>query len=206
MSDTLRPHDLLWLQNTAALRDVTDSWVTAYWHNALPVVVRRDVSPQGYIPVGVRGRRRDQRAAAWVAPEEVTRIVTPEMLVQPYFLSNSPFQGSAPVRAARILSQHVWPWLWGITGSTGYTLATGCPVLHADSDLDTVIRAPLPLDRADAEIWQAKVQTLPCRADTQVETPIGAFSLTEWLRERQVLLKTATGPRLTTHPWNTEPQ
>ncbi|MBO4790273.1 MAG: hypothetical protein J5492_04590 [Oxalobacter sp.] len=47
------------------------------------------------------------------------------------------------------------------------------------------------------------ITKLPCRADIQVETPLGAFSLKEWLREEtgRVLLKTNTGPVLTAAPW-----
>ncbi|MEZ2696443.1 phosphoribosyl-dephospho-CoA transferase MdcG domain-containing protein, partial [Hafnia alvei] len=46
----------------------------------------------------------------------------------------------------------------------------------------------------------AQVQ-LPCRTDVQVETPLGAFALTEWLRDKRVMLKTSTGPVLTRDPW-----
>jgi len=45
------------------------------------------------------------------------------------------------------------------------------------------------------------VTQLPCRADTQIETPLGGFALTEWLREGRALLKTARGPRLVADPW-----
>nr|VUD28377.1 phosphoribosyl-dephospho-CoA transferase [Raoultella sp. NCTC 9187] len=33
------------------------------------------------------------------------------------------------------------------------------------------------------------MEKLPCRTDTQIETPFGAFALNEWLREGRVLLK-----------------
>ncbi|MDU7867214.1 MAG: malonate decarboxylase holo-[acyl-carrier-protein] synthase, partial [Pantoea sp.] len=50
-----------------------------------------------------------------------------------------------------------------------------------------------------------QTEKLPCRVDTQVETPLGAFALNEWLREGRVLLKTATGPRLTASAWSRDP-
>jgi hypothetical protein len=62
-------------------------------------------------------------------------------------LLRSPFVTQPPVQVALQLSQQAWPWTWGITGSTGYALATGIPVIHADSDLDLLIRAPQPISR-----------------------------------------------------------
>ncbi|MES5410430.1 phosphoribosyl-dephospho-CoA transferase MdcG domain-containing protein, partial [Klebsiella pneumoniae] len=41
-----------------------------------------------------------------------------------------------------------------------------------------------------AIILQTRVAQLPCRADTQVDTPYGAFALNEWLRDGRALLKT----------------
>lgn len=55
---------------------------------------------------------------------------------------------------------HRWPWGWGVTGSTGYALATEIPVLHAASDLDLLIRAPQPLDREALLEWQTRVAQL----------------------------------------------
>lgn len=200
---TPRPHDLLWLRDRASLHGITDAWVETLWHSGLPVVVRRDVNGER-IPVGVRGMRREQRAAGWVAAEAVVKRVTPEDLTDLNLLLRSPFVSQQPVQAAIQLAQRRWPWAWGVTGSTGYALATEIPVLHAASDLDLTLRAPEPLQPAQFAAWQALIEQLPCRADTQVETPTGAFSLNEWLRDGQVLLKTNQGPRLVRDPWHRE--
>ncbi|MGL4725067.1 MAG: malonate decarboxylase holo-ACP synthase [Scandinavium sp.] len=205
MTFTPRPHDLLWLQSRDALLNIQEAWVASQWHTGLPVVVRRDVNDESDIPVGVRGMKREQRAAGWVKAATVSRVMTPEMLAERERLLHSPFVSQQPVQAAILLTTFAWPWHWGITGSTGYAIATEIPVLHADSDLDLLIRAPQPLTRDELFQWQAQVEKLPCRADTQVETPFGAFALNEWLREGRVLLKTATGPRLTETPWHREP-
>ncbi|HFG1465552.1 TPA: malonate decarboxylase holo-ACP synthase, partial [Klebsiella pneumoniae] len=119
-------------------------------------------------------------------------------------LLHSPFVSQPPVQGAIALTLHRWPWGWGVTGSTGYALATEIPVLHAASDLDLLIRAPQPLDREALLEWQTRVAQLPCRADTQVETPYGAFALNEWLRDGRALLKTSRGARLTATPWHRE--
>jgi len=205
MTFTPRPHDLLWLRSDSALLAISDAWVSQHWQHAFPVVVRRDVNQSGLIPVGVRGEKREQRAAGWTDAADIERVVTPEMLADRSQLLASPFVDYPPVRAAIALSDSVWPWYWGGTGSTGYALATQRPTLHAASDLDLLIRAPQPLARDELQQWQSQTETLPCRVDTQVETPLGAFALNEWLREGRVLLKTATGPRLTASPWSRDP-
>ena len=204
MTTTLRPHDLLWLSARDALEGVTDAWVDEIWHAGLPVVVRRDVVQDGRIPVGVRGMRRDQRAAGWVRPERITRVVSPEQLVASQELLRSPFISQPPVQLAAQLAQRDWPWGWGVTGSTGYALATGIPVIHATSDLDLLIRAPLPLPRSELVRWQQQLSGGLCRADTQLDTPNGGFALAEWLRDGRVMLKTNHGPRLVSDPWHRE--
>lgn len=204
MSTTPRPHDLIWLNHTSALEAIAEPWVAQQWRAALPVVVRRDVDDHSRIPVGVRGMKREQRAAGWVQAQNIVRRVTPEMLVARETLLGSPFVSQPPIQAAMTLTLHNWSWRWGVTGSTGYALATEIPVLHAASDLDLLIRAPQPLDREALLEWQACVAQLPCRADTQIETPYGAFALNEWLRDGRALLKTSRGARLTDAPWHRE--
>lgn len=204
MTTTLRAHDLIWLASGEALEGIADEWVKTLWHTGLPVVVRRDVDGDGRIPVGVRGMRRDQRAAGWVKPEQVTRVVSPEDLSDPQSLLHSPFISQQPVQLALMLAQHAWPWRWGITGSTGYALATGIPVIHAASDLDLLIRAPQPLSTGELTRWQQQLNGALCRADTQLETPQGAVALAEWLRDGKALLKTIRGPRLVSDPWDRE--
>lgn len=197
-----RAHDLIWLNAATALQGALPDWVASQWRAALPLVVRRDQDAEGRIPVGIRGLRRDQRAAAWVHPDAVVRCVTPDDLSDSALLLRSPFVSLPPVQAAIQLAQQRWPWRWGITGSVGYALATEVPVMHGDSDLDLVIRCEQPAEEADFARWFAFCQQLPCRVDTQVETPFGAFALAEWLRERHVMLKTTRGPRLTAQPWS----
>lgn len=206
MTTTLRPHDLIWLTTRDALEDIQEPWVDAAWHTGLPVVVRRDVEGSGRIPVGVRGLKREQRAAGWVNPHQIARVVSPEQLSAEESLLRSPFITQPPVQVAVQLSRTSWPWTWGITGSTGYALATGIAVIHAASDLDLLIRAPQPLSRTDLLSWQSQLEGALCRADTQVETPLGGFALNEWLRDGKTLLKTDRGPRLTANPWAWEEQ
>lgn len=196
-----RPHDLIWLNDPQALTGDLPEWVAQQWRPALPLVVRRDWHPAGLIAVGIRGMGRERRAAAWLPAEAIVRCVTPESLVDLAQLLRSAFVSQQPVQAAILLAQQSWPWPWGVTGSCGYALATDVPVLHSASDLDLLIRAPQPLPPAAFQRWQQQVSRLPCRADTQVETPNGAFALNEWLRDGRALLKTNRGPQLVSNPW-----
>lgn len=199
-----RPHDLIWLNDPQALQGELPDWVAQQWRPALPLVVRRDTHPAGLIAVGIRGLGRERRAGAWLPATAIARRVTPESLVDLPQLLRSAFVSQQPVQATILLAQQSWPWAWGVTGSCGYALATEVPVMHSGSDLDLLIRAPQPLPPQAFSRWQQAIERLPCRADTQVETPNGAFALNEWLRDGRALLKTNRGPRLVSDPWQAE--
>ena len=108
MSATPRPHDLVWLNHASAPEDIAEPWVAQQWRAALPVVVRRDVDDRARVPVGVRGMKREQRAAGWVQARNIVRSVTPEMLVDREVLLHSPFVSQPPVGAIA-LTLHRWP-------------------------------------------------------------------------------------------------
>ena len=167
MSATPRPHDLVWLNHASATEDIAEPWVAQQWRAALPVVVRRDVDDRRPRPGWGAGMKREQRAAGWVQARNIVRSVTPEMLVDREVLLHSPFVLAAAGPGAIALTWTPLALGWGVTGSTGYALATEIPVLHAASDLDLLIRAPQPLDREALLEWQTRVAQLPCRADTQ---------------------------------------
>lgn len=198
----MRSHDLLWTATAAALHfsDTMPDWVAAQWNPTLPLVVRRDVCTGERIPVGIRGARRGERAAAWLDAGTVVRVATPESLASGD-LTGSPFAALAPVQALMLLQRAGWPWTWGVTGSCGYALATGLAVMRETSDLDLVVRCPHSVPAAALRRLADDAAALPCRADIQVETPCGAFALAEWLRGGRVMLKTGSGPRLTGYPW-----
>lgn len=202
-----RPHDMVWTDGLAALipGDPLPLWVKEQWDASFPVIVRRDHSDKGLIPVGIRGKEKHQRAPAWIAPDNITRRLSPETLVKDREkLLASPFANAKPVRAILDLLDLTLPGEWGPTGSCAYALASGCDVMHADSDLDMLIRCPQPVLPEAFAFLAEKWDTLPCKIDIQIETPFGAFALKEWIREkgRRVLLKTDFGPVLTDQPWN----
>jgi phosphoribosyl-dephospho-CoA transferase len=130
-----------------------------------------------------------------VQPEELCRV-----------------QGSRDFPALRALAQlrsHLDEsgWVWGVSGSAGFELASGFAALHEGSDLDLILRTPRPLSRADAHALVAFLDTAVCRVDLQLQTPLGAVALREWAgASSRVLLKNATQASLVTDPWHPQEQ
>ncbi|MDO5102140.1 MAG: malonate decarboxylase holo-ACP synthase [Lautropia sp.] len=198
----MRPHDLLWLDSLPQpVSGVLPEWFDLSW----PVVVRRDASGFSHqVPIGVRGLQRQQRCAGWILSSQVCRVCTPEQLAEPcywesYAACRLPAIG-ALWQVAPVLNE--LEVAWGPVGSVGFTLASGVLACRVSSDLDLLIRAPMPLPKAVLNELAVLLKHAACGLDIQVDTSKGGFSLTEWLLGRgQVLLKTAYGPRLVRNPW-----
>ena len=94
-------------------------------------------------------------------------------------------------------------WSWGPTGGAGFALASGLPVLHADSDLDLVLRMPNAPSAAQRDQLAHVLAETECRVDLQIDTGRGGFAWRDWLASpRQTLLKTDHGPHLVADPWS----
>lgn len=197
----MRAHDLLWLCPEACADASLPDWVEPAW----PVVVRRaPPAAQGLIPVGLRGRTRNQRHAAWVATAQLTRRCTPEALARAHGWTRFADSGLACVdtlaRIAPMLGDSGLA--WGPTGAVGFALASGAAVLHQESDLDLLVRAESPLGEHQIALLKSLKGHARCRLDVQIDTGHGGFALDEWLAGRRtVLLKTAKGPYLVVDPW-----
>jgi len=196
MSD-LRAHDLLWL---SALPAPAPAWARPHW----PVVVRRAQAPAGQVPVGLRGSVRSERHAGVIASASVLRVCTPEQLSS--IVVPASLAPCAALDALRVASGplNALGLAWGPTGSTGFALATGVPVLRADSDLDLLLRSaqPFTAQQRDALLAMLAEASQLCRIDLQIDTGHGGFAFAEWAAGRtRVLLKTAQGPVLAANPW-----
>lgn len=197
-------HDLLQLDQSATGIDCAhlprwaqDSLRWARW------VVRRRAKPQtDGIPVGIRGRQRNQRHAWWIPVESVHRVVPPWELVHPLATYESTL---AVVRTARTVGALMAErgLRWGPTGSLGFTLASGRVAIRPDSDLDVLIDTPAELPRERARELTRQLERLECAVDAQLETPAGQVSLNEWASTtgQQLLVRTESGPKLTANPW-----
>jgi phosphoribosyl-dephospho-CoA transferase len=180
------------------------SWVIDSISVGQPVVVRRALSATGRIAIGVRGRLREQRYATSMAVEMIERRVQPEALCHLSIDRDLP--------AVRALDQ-LRPlldgcgWVWGVSGSAGFELASGFAALHERSDLDLILRTPQPLNRLQAQELVTLLGVAECRVDMQLQTPYGAVALREWAgSSHRVLLKNAQVACLVTDPWQPQEQ
>lgn len=212
---TWRAHDLLWWQPLEALitTEPLPAWARTSVAQKMPVVLRRAPSPTGIIPVGLRGLTRSQRLAAYLPAAVATLVRTPEALAeiaqQRHYRACK--EGAPALQLLARLAPHWFDlgWNWGPVGSVGFALATGSPVLRADSDLDVLVRVPHIFTSQQATALAAlcaladSVRPTACRLDVQIETPFGAFAWREWQRNKAspVLLKTNTKPVLVMDPW-----
>ena len=197
-------HDLLWGMTPAHLTADAPQWAVEVLAAGQPVVVRRALSEEGLIAVGVRGVLREQRLAASMPVDSIARRVSPEALCH----VDSP--RDLPVMQAL---QQLRPlldgcgWVWGVSGSVGFELARGFAAMHAASDLDLILRTPQMIRRDQARELVALFDQTVCRVDAQLQTPFGAVALREWARgSSRVLLKNAHQACLVTDPWNPQEQ
>ena len=204
MVNTFLAHDLLWGMTPASLPADAPGWVIESISADQPVVVRRAVSAPGHIAVGVRGRLREQRYATVMRVDSIKRRVRPEELCHAVIARDLP--------VARALHQlrpmlDASGWVWGVSGSAGFELASGFLALHEGSDLDLILRTPQPLARSGAQQLLRVLDTAECVVDLQLQTPFGAVALREWAGSaRRVLLKNAHEACLVVDPWNPQEQ
>ncbi|UWF48978.1 malonate decarboxylase holo-ACP synthase [Pseudomonas sp. N3-W] len=204
MVNTLLAHDLLWGMTPQQLPADAPLWVVEVLSEGQPVVVRRALAAAGQIAVGVRGALREQRFATVMDIAAIQRRVQPQALCHAWLARDLP--------ALRALDQlrpmlDACGWVWGVSGSAGFELASGFEALHERSDLDLILRTPQLLDRAQAQALVNVLDTAVCPVDMQLQTPSGAVALREWAGpSRRVLLKSASGACLVSDPWNPQVQ
>jgi phosphoribosyl-dephospho-CoA transferase len=203
-------HDLLRLRNVDELHweEARPDWSSAALHRAPWVVVRRTRARSALLPVGIRGDVRHQRAAAWLPIHAVEQILTPQILARQRAWHGRPRTKLLPAllvldAAAAILEEQGYGDLWGPGGSVGFELASGVPSVSAQSDLDLVLDAPVPIEVHDAAALFTALGRLSARVDLLLETPLGAVALNEYASgKRAVLLRTPSGARLVADPWH----
>ncbi len=199
MMSAPQAHDLLWGMPLGALPEQAPDWAWQAIATGQPVVVRRAVTDEDQVAMGIRGALRQQRFACTMPKTVIQRVVKPEQLIE-VDAEQFPVIAEKVQPIAQVLQ--ATEWTWGITGSTGFELATGLHVTHANSDLDILIRMPNELSKADAKaLWDALQQT-SVRMDVQLQTPYGGVALADWANARhQVLLKRSQGAVLVDNPW-----
>jgi phosphoribosyl-dephospho-CoA transferase len=200
----MQTHALLRIASAAALSAdaALPPWALEQLADVPWVVVRRGLPRAGAIPVGVRGRTRSERCAAWVPPAGVRAGVTPPELAARRGWRTHPRRGVLPALQAldaveRIMATAGLGRQWGPGGSVGFELASGHAAVRPESDLDIVVQLKEPLAPQAALSLERQLWQLPVRIDVLLEAPAGAVALTEYVRSPgSVLLRTPVGPRL----------
>ena len=210
----MRAHDLLQISGVVGLVYVGSElpekrcplWVERSLQEAPLVVVRRAKLFDGMIPVGVRGSLRQQRSAAYLAPESIRNRITPEQLAANRgWLANARAEEIPAFKVLAGIEEKManLPLAYGPTGSIGFELASGLPTATSTSDLDLLIRAPERLPMPVAQELITIFSGSPCRVDAQLETPRGAISLAEYVwGQTPLLLRQNGGPVLVDDPWS----
>ena len=198
----MNPHDLIRIKKEEdLLADLPlPAWVSESLNLAPFVVVRRSHSPDGKIPVGVRGRERGQRFPAWLPDKKAVAVITPYSLM----VSANSNRINDPGAPAAIRSlRRITPLLqntgyrWGPTGSVGFELAANTTTVKEDSDLDILIDLPefVPILSATRLMEDLQRRTL-VRVDVQLNTPQGSLALADYIGAGKVLVKGNSGPLL----------
>jgi len=148
-------HDLLWGMTPAQLPANAPQWAIAALEAGQPVVVRRALSEEGLVAVGVRGVLREQRLATFMPLDSIACRVSPEALCHVECERDLPvMQGLKQLRP--LLDG--CGWVWGVSGSVGFELASGFRAMHAASDLDLILRAPQMITRNQANSWSFSIR------------------------------------------------
>ncbi|MFJ2460767.1 malonate decarboxylase holo-ACP synthase [Pseudomonas neuropathica] len=204
MVSTPLAHDLLWGMTPAQLPADAPLWAVESLAAGQPVVVRRALSAEGFVAVGVRGVLREQRWAAFMAVDSIACRVSPEVLCHVDSERNLPVMHA--LQQLRPMLDDCG-WVWGVSGSVGFELASGFTAMHAASDLDLILRTPQLITRNQARKLVAVFDQAVCRVDMQLQTPFGAVALREWASgSAWVLLKNAHQACLVIDPWNPQEQ
>lgn len=198
-----QPHDLLWVKNIV-VQEEKPNWYANHIMTR-PVVVRR-AKHNPLIPVGIRGSKKTQRLACWVNRQDIIKTMSAiEIAKQQQWLrqyAQHPLQQFKALQNIELIFSQL-NLSWGLCGSLGFELATGLVVANGNSDIDLIVYM---LDKQESEklvlLWKM-LQKLPFKADLQIETPIGAIALYEWMNKpEKIMVKTNLGPILCTDPWS----
>ena len=181
-------HDLLWGMTPAQLPADAPQWAVDSLRAGQPVVVRRAMSADGFVAVGVRGVLREQRLAAFMAVDSIACRVSPEALCHVDMIATCrPCARSNSCGRCSMIAVGS-----GASVAVPGLMASGFAAMHEGSDLDLILRTPHLLARNQARELVALFDQAACRVDMQLQTPFGAVALREWAGpSARVLLKNA---------------
>jgi len=196
----LEAHDLLWGMTVDCLADDAPLWVKEVLLRGDPVVVRREITPEDHVAVGIRGQFRHQRYAALMPRSAISKQLKPEALTH---VNTKQFEHLAERLQSISSIMKNFSGCWGYTGSFGFELATSIKTVTQQSDIDLLIRAEQLFAKKQAIELLETFQQAGLNVDIQLQLPQGGLALKEWARNSgKVLLKRADGAVLVENPWN----
>lgn len=196
----LEAHDLLWGMTVDCLADDAPLWVKEVLLRGDPVVVRREITPEDQVAVGIRGQFRSQRYAAQMPRSAIGKQLKPEALIR---VDTQQFEHLAERLQSISSIMKNFSGCWGYTGSFGFELATGIKTVTPQSDIDLLIRAEQSFAKKQAIELLENFHQAGLNVDIQLQLPQGGLALKEWARNSgKVLLKRPNGAVLVENPWN----
>ena len=200
MKLNLEAHDLLWGMTVDCLAADAPHWVKEVLQRGDPVVVRRAITPENQVAVGVRGQFHHQRYAAQMPRIAINRQLKPEELTH---VDTQQFEHLAERLQSISSIMKKFSGCWGYTGSFGFELATGIKTVTEQSDIDLLIRTEQPFAKKLAIELLENFQQPGLNVDIQLQLPQGGLALKEWAgNSGKVLLKRSDGAVLVENPWN----
>lgn len=203
----LKPHDLLEIRSHHDLISYSPlpDWAKESLSYSPFVVIRRALSPEGQIAVGVRGNTRSERFAAFLPIDRIMQRIAPEDIGEKKeWKQHSQYRNMEIYKCLEELSNYLEALglIWGPTGSIGFELASGRNVVKNTSDIDLLIRSHAKMPRKTAEQLHFFIKKRKIRVDVQVEAALGAFALEEYAKGiSPLLIRTMNGPVLLDDPW-----
>ena len=203
----LKPHDIIKVKNIdEIIRNVKDCrWIEETLKKAPFVVVRRGEFIEGEVPIGIRGKTRDERYGTYLKRENILEVIVPQDISEKkLWLTNNHIRTSEIFNALKITDSVLKEknLKWGPTGSTAFELVSDVETINKNSDLDILIKVPNFFCINEAKEINEKLQKVPCKIDIQLEVPRGIISLVEYGRgANPILLRTNEGYSLVKNPW-----
>ncbi len=199
------PHDIVKVKRGVSLDTLfLPQWALERWQRSPYHVIRRAVSRNHEIPIGIRGTSRGERFGCYIPFSWVEAVIRPQDLVtgkiwQTWSRGERFPEMLTTIEAmADILSDIEW----GIGGSLGYELTTGQATITENSDLDLILYPSHKFSRERAIEWMALSNDCAKKVDLQVEIAKGAFHLAEYASgAHKVLLKKTDGYSLCEDVW-----
>lgn len=201
-------HDLVFFQQAKDLKLTTmPAWTKEMLQACCVGIVRRDLFQANLLPIGIRGKQKNQRLAAYLPVNKVIGHLTPQDILQAYLQATmQPIDETLPlwqnlkeiVAIATTFSQEI-----GLGGSAQFELATQIPMVKATSDLDLIVKNPAKISKKAARDLLNQINAYGIHVDLQILANHNGFSLEEYAFQQtnKIMLKTTKGPILTANPW-----